>query len=425
MGIFISGGRSSRLRRCAALSGKVNKRSISDVDLGGIPGRTAIVRADLNVPLDGGEITDDKRIRASLSTLRILTEARWRVVLLSHLGRPRGEIDSTSSLKPVADRLDELLDPPVHFIAHTSGVEAVAGLETLGAGEIALLENTRFEVGEMINDPDLAGFWATLGDLYVNDAFGSAHRAHASTAGIATAMRAKGGDAVAGLLMEKEIQFLDEALDVPEKPFVAIVGGAKISSKIGVLSGLLPRVDHLLIGGGMANTFFTALGLDTGDSLVEMDAVELARGLLEQGGERLVLPVDCVVAEDVSEDAERRFVGRKEVQPSDKILDIGPRTRQVFTDILAEANTIVWNGPMGVFEVDAFAEGTVGIAHAVAEACDRGAIGILGGGDSAAAAERAGVADRLTHVSTGGGASLELLAGGDLPSVDELSDRSY
>ena len=425
MGIFISGGRSSRLRGCTALSGKVNKRSISDVDLGGMPGRTAIVRADLNVPLDGGGITDDKRIRASLSTLRILTEARWRVVLLSHLGRPKGQTDPAFSMKPVADRLDELLAPPVHFIPHTSGVDAVAGLEMLEAGEIALLENTRFEVGEAINDPDLAEFWAALGDLYVNDAFGSAHRAHASTAGLATAMRARGGDAVAGLLMEKEIQFLGEALHVPEKPFLAIVGGAKISSKIGMLSRLLPRVDHLLIGGGMANTFFAALGLDTGESLVEMDAVELAKGLLREGGERLVLPVDCVVAANVSEDAKRRVVGLTEVQPSDKILDIGPRTHQVFTDIVSEANTIVWNGPMGVFEVDAFAEGTVGIAHAVAEACDRGATGILGGGDSAAAAERAGVVDRLTHVSTGGGASLELLAGGDLPSIDELSDRSY
>ncbi len=403
----------------------MNKRSISDVDLGGIPGRTAIVRADLNVPLDDGDITDDKRIRASLPTLRILTEARWRVVLLSHLGRPKGEVDPEFSMKPVADRLDELLDPTVHFIAHTSGVAAVDGLEVLEAGEIALLENTRFELGEAINDPDLAEFWASLGDLYVNDAFGSAHRAHASTAGLATAMRAKGGDAVAGFLMEKEIQFLDEALHVPQNPFLAIVGGAKISSKIGMLSRLLPRVDHLLIGGGMANTFFAALGLDTGDSLVEMDAVELAKGLLGVGGERLVLPLDCIVAANVSEDAERRVVGRTEVQPSDKILDIGPRTHQLFTDFVAEANTIVWNGPMGVFEVDAFAEGTVGIAHAVAEACDRGAMGILGGGDSAAAAERAGVVDRLTHVSTGGGASLELLAGGDLPSVDELSDRSY
>ena len=273
----------------------------------------------------------------------------------------------------------------------------------------------------MINDPDLAGFWATLGDLYVNDAFGSAHRAHASTAGIATAMRAKGGDAVAGLLMEKEIQFLDEALDVPEKPFVAIVGGAKISSTIGVLSGVLPRVDHLLIGGGMANTVFTALGLDTGDSLVEMDAVELARGLLEQGGERLVLPVDCVVAEDVSEAAERRFVGRTEVQPSDKILDIGPRTRKVFTDILAEANTIVWNGPMGVFEFPQFSAGTESLALAVAR---NDGFSIAGGGETVAAIDRFSVGNHVCYISTGGGAFLEYVQGNKLPSVQILKDKS-
>lgn len=401
----------------------MSKRSISDVDLGGMRGRTAVVRADLNVPLDDGFITDDQRIRASLPTLRRLTGAGARVVLLSHLGRPEGRVDSAFSLAPVASRLSELIDSRVHFIAHTNGDFADSELAILGAGEIALLENTRFEAGEVINDPALAESWAALADLYVNDAFGTAHRAHASTAGLATAIRAKGGDAVAGLLMEKELAFLAEALHMPEEPFIAIVGGAKISSKIGVISALLPRVDHLLIGGAMANTFFRALGFDTGDSLVESDAIELAEGLLEEGGDRLILPVDCVVATDATEDAERRVVGRTEVQPRDKILDVGPRTRELFTDIVTKARTVVWNGPMGVFEIGAFAEGTVRMAHAVAEACDRGAIGILGGGDSAAAAEQAKVVDRLTHVSTGGGASLELLAGVVLPGVNELSDR--
>jgi len=402
----------------------VNKKNISDVDLDGLRGRTVIVRADLNVPLDAGVITDDQRIRASLPTLQRLAGAGARVVLLSHLGRPKGQVDPAYSLEPVATRLNELLEPAVHFIPHTGGGEASEALEALGPGEIALLENTRFVPGETTNDPALAASWAALGDLFVNDAFGTAHRAHASTAGLAGAKRGKGGEAVAGLLLARELEFLEEALRLPERPFVAIVGGAKISSKIGVVSALLPRVDRLLIGGAMANTFFRALGLGTGDSLVEEDSIGVARELLEQGGERLVLPVDCIVAREIAPDAERRPVERSEVQPGDRILDIGPRTRELFAEMVGAAMTIVWNGPMGVFEIDAFAEGTVDIAHAVATACDAGAIGILGGGDSAAAAERADVMDRLTHVSTGGGASLELLAGADLPGVDALTDRS-
>ncbi len=402
----------------------MNKKNISDVDLDGLRGRTVIVRADLNVPLDAGVISDDQRIQASLPTLRRLTDAGARVVLLSHLGRPKGQVDPAYSLAPVATRLNELLEPRVHFVPHTDGGAAVDALDAVGEGEVALLENTRFVPGETTNDPALAASWAALGDLFVNDAFGTAHRAHASTAGLAEAMRSKGGEAVAGLLLARELEFLAEALRLPERPFVAIIGGAKISSKIGVVSSLLPRVDRLLIGGAMANTFFRALGLGTGDSLVEEDSIGVAKELLDQGGDRLVLPVDCIVASEITPDAERRPTGRTAVQPGDRILDIGPRTRELFAGTIGEARTIVWNGPMGVFEIDAFAEGTVHIAHAVATACDAGAIGILGGGDSAAAAQRAGVMDRLTHVSTGGGASLELLAGAELPGVDALTDRS-
>lgn len=400
------------------------KKTISDVDSDGLQGRTVIVRADLNVPLDNGAISDDQRIRASLPTLQVLTDAGARVILLSHLGRPRGQVNPTFSLAPVAVRLNELLEPPVHFVPHTDGSAAAGALEDIGDGEIAILENTRFEAGESSNAPELARSWAALGDLFVNDAFGTAHRAHASTAGLADAMRAKGGEAVAGFLMATELEFLEEALRAPERPFVAIVGGAKISSKIGVISALLPRVDRLLIGGAMANTFFRALGLDTGDSLVEEDSIGVARDLLATGGDRLVLPVDCTVANEIADDAECRAVDRTGVKPGEKILDVGPRTRVLFADLVGRAKTIVWNGPMGVFEIDAFAEGTMDIAHAVAGACDVGAIGILGGGDSAAAAERADVVDRLTHVSTGGGASLELLAGAELPGVNALTDRS-
>lgn len=380
-----------------------------------------LVRADLNVPLDHGTITDDQRIRASLPTVRELAEVGARVVVLSHLGRPEGERDPSQSLEPVARRLSELLERGVRFIPESNGARAASEVREMTDGSVALLENTRFLPGETKNDEALAKSWAELGELFVNDAFGSAHRAHASTTGLAEAMRAKGGEAVAGHLMARELRFLEEALRMPERPFIAIIGGAKISSKISVLSALLPRVDRLLVGGAMANTFFRALGLETGTSLVEEESVHVARELLETGGERLVLPVDCVVAEELSEDAETRVAAREDVETGEKILDIGPRTRERFADMIARSRSIVWNGPMGVFEVEAFAEGTIAIARAIADACDAGALGVLGGGDSAAAAERAGVVDRLTHVSTGGGASLELLAGDPLPGVQALT----
>jgi 3-phosphoglycerate kinase len=401
----------------------VNKKTLSDVDVARLRGRTVIVRADLNVPIDSGVITDDQRIRASLPTLAHLADAGARVVLLSHLGRPKGRSDPEYSLEPVGRRLAELLGRPVSFIPHTDGNAASPPVSNLPEGVIGLLENTRFEPGETKNDAALAASWAELADLFVNDAFGTAHRAHASTAGLAAAMREGGKESVAGLLMARELRFLEEVLRMPERPFVSILGGAKISSKIGVVSALLPRVDRLLIGGAMANTFFRALDLDTGESLVEEDSIEQARALLEEGAERLVLPVDCIVAAEVAQNAKARVVARTEVSGDDKILDIGPGTRKLFAEMITRSRSIVWNGPMGVFEIEAFAEGTVEIARAVADACDAGALGVLGGGDSAAAAERAGVVDRLTHVSTGGGASLELLAGAPLPGVDTLTDR--
>lgn len=402
----------------------MNKKTISDVELSWLAGRTVVVRADLNVPIEGGRVGDDQRIRASLPTLTFLCDEGAKVVLLSHLGRPGGQPKPELSLRPVAERLDELTTAPVRFVPAVRGAEVVAAVSETPNGGILLLENTRFDPGETANDEDLARSWADLGELFVNDAFGTAHRAHASTAGLARAMRARGHDAVAGLLMARELRYLEGLLRGPERPFLAIIGGAKISTKIGVISTLLPRVDRLLIGGAMANTFFRALGLDTGASLVEEDAVDVAGELIEQGGERMVLPVDCVVAPEVSVDAPHRTVDREAVESEDKIVDIGLRTRDRFAEMIAGASTVFWNGPMGVFEMEPFAAGTIAVAEAVAEACDQGALGVVGGGDSASAAQRAGVAERLTHVSTGGGAALELIAGKPLPGVDSLSDHA-
>jgi phosphoglycerate kinase len=398
------------------------KKSLQDLDRASLDGKTVLVRADLNVPVEGSTITDDQRIQASLPTLRLLTEAGARVVVFSHFGRPKGAPNPAFSLAPVAARLGELLDQPAAFVSEPSGPVLRDAVARLKDGDVALVENTRFLPGETANDPDVAAAWAGLGQVFVNDAFGTAHRAHASTAGLAAAIQADGGEAVAGLLMERELRFLGEALEDPERPFVAILGGAKISGKIDVVEALLPRVDRLLVGGAMANTFFRALGLETGDSLVEDDRVELAVDTLERAGDRLLLPVDCVVADEIREGASTRIVERSAVRPGDRIADIGPATRALFGDEIASARAIVWNGPMGVFEVDAFAQGTIAVAHSVAEACDQGATGIIGGGDSAAAAQEAGVAHRLTHVSTGGGASLALLAGSILPGVAALSD---
>ncbi|MDX1647872.1 MAG: phosphoglycerate kinase [Longimicrobiales bacterium] len=366
---------------------------------------------------------DDQRIQASEPTLRCLCDAGASVVLLSHLGRPAGEVRPDLSLAPVARRLESVLECPVRFVPETRGAAVREAVEELREGELALLENTRFHPGETDNAPELARAWAELGDLFVNDAFGTAHRSHASTAGLARAMRERGNEAVAGLLMARELRYLEGLLRGPDRPFLAIIGGAKISTKIGVISALLPRVDRLLVGGAMANTFFRALGLDTGASLVEEESVGVAADLIEEAGERMVLPTDCVVAPELSADAPRRDVDRDGVRDGDMIVDIGPRTRARFSDMVARARTVFWNGPMGVFELEPFAAGTMAVADAVAGACEDGAMGVLGGGDSAAAAQRAGVASKLTHVSTGGGASLELIAGKRLPGVESLNDR--
>ncbi|HSG09594.1 MAG TPA: phosphoglycerate kinase [Longimicrobiales bacterium] len=402
----------------------MSKKNLRDLEAASLEGRTVLVRADLNVPLDGARITDDQRIRASLPTLILLRDAGARVILLSHLGRPKGQPDPKYSLAPVAERLSECLGTSVRFVSVPIGQEVTTAAAALGDGEMALLENTRFLAGDTENDPELAARWAELGTLFVNDAFGAAHRAHASTSGLAEAMKARGGEAVAGLLMAKELRFLGDALDTPERPFVAILGGAKISGKIDVIDALLPRVDRLLIGGAMANTFFRALGLETGASLVEEDRVEVARATLEKAGDRLLLPIDCVVAEEIAPGASTSVKERTAIAAQDRIADVGPATRDVYAREIAGARTVVWNGPMGVFEVAPFAAGTVAVAHAVAEACDAGAIGVLGGGDSAAAAEAAGVTERVSHVSTGGGASLEFLAGADLPGVSALTEAN-
>ena len=397
----------------------MKKRTIRDLNEGEIRGRRALVRCDFNVPLDdAGAITDDTRIRASLPTIQHLLEWGGRVVLLSHLGRPKGKPEAKYSLKPVAVRLEELLGKPVRFVERTTGAEAVAASRELKDGEMLLLENTRFAPGEEKNDESLARSFAELGDFYVNDAFGAAHRAHASTEGVARFLR----PAVAGLLLERELEYLGGALEDPKRPFIAILGGAKISGKIDVIQSLLPRADGLLIGGAMACTFFRALGLETGKSLVEEDRVGMARDLAERGGFRLTLPHDAVVAPSLDRPDAAHAVSRGEIPPDEAMYDIGPGTAESFSRAIATASTIIWNGPMGVSEKPAFAAGTLAIARAMAEATGRGATTIVGGGDSAAAVAEAGLSGQMSHVSTGGGASLEFLEGKPLPGVVALDD---
>ena len=394
-----------------------DKKRLEDFDHGQLSGRTILVRADLNVPMQDGEIADDHRLLASLPTLSFLREAGARVILLSHLGRPNARPSRAYSLEPVAERLAELLSSDVEFVA-----DPIGRGQPLSA-DLVMLENTRFLSGEIDNASDLAKSWAELGDLFVNDAFGAAHRAHASTAGLADAMRGKGGEAVAGLLMARELHFLGRAMGEPRHPFVGILGGAKISGKIDVISSLLQRVDRLLIGGAMANTFFQAMGLSTGASLVEDDRVPVARDLLQKSGDKLLLPVDCIVAKELREGAPHRVVASTAVRHDDMVLDIGPETATTFGNVIDSAHTILWNGPMGAFETPPFGVGTIDLAHSVANVCDRGALVVVGGGDSAMAADRAGVTSRLTHVSSGGGAALAFLAGKTLPGVHSLSDK--
>ncbi len=403
----------------------MNKLTLRDLGENDLKGKRVLLRVDYNVPLDERmEITDDTRIRATLPTLEFLTGAGARVAILSHFGRPKGKRVPEMSLRPVATRLQELMPGlKVDFVGETVGEQAEQATRELGVGDVLVLENTRFLPGEEKDDMELARQMAALGDLYVNDAFGAAHRAHASTAGVAEVMKQDGRTAAAGLLMEKELEYLGRVLEAPGRPFVAIIGGAKISGKIDVIQNLLPKVDHLLIGGAMANTFFRAMGLQTGTSLVEEDRVEMAADLLRGSGDKIVLPTDCVVAAKVEARVETRVVERTEIPQDRMVLDVGPGTVDAYREVLAGARTILWNGPMGVFEVPEFAKGTEGVALAVADATDRGATTVVGGGDSAAAVAELGLGDRISHVSTGGGASLEFLEGKTLPGVAALSDR--
>ena len=397
----------------------MRKKTVRDLTEEEMNGNRALVRADLNVPLDqNSEITDDTRIRAAIPTLRYLLDHGARPVVLSHLGRPKGKPTPKYSLQPVAKRLADLIGLKVTFVESTDTDEAMKASVELPAGELLVLENTRFLGGEETNDPRLARALAELGNFFVNDAFGAAHRAHASTVGVAHYLR----PAVAGLLMERELDYLGRALADPKRPFVAILGGAKISGKIDVVEQLLPRVDALLIGGAMACTFYRAMGLEIGRSLVEEDRVEMARGLVERAGTRMILPHDAVVAPALDDKVAVRAVARDEIMPHEAMYDIGPRTAESYGRAVASAKTVIWNGPMGVFETPPFDKGTMAIAEAMAAATARGATTIVGGGDSAAAVARAGLAERMSHVSTGGGASLEFLEGKKLPGVEALDD---
>ena len=397
------------------------KQTIKDLPAETLRGQRALVRVDFNVPLDDkGHVSDDTRIRAALPTLEYLLDRGAKVVLLSHLGRPKAKPEPKYSLEPVSRRLAELLPKrKVTFVESTDSDEAQKATHTLGDGEVLLLENTRFLPGEEKNDDGLSRTFAELGDLYVNDAFGTAHRAHASTEGVARHLK----PAVAGLLMQKELDYLQGALENPKKPFVAILGGSKISGKIDVIEALLPKVDALLVGGAMACTFYKAMGLETGKSLVEPDRVEMAKDLIEKAGSILILPHDATVAPSIEAGAQAKSVSRENIPADMAMLDIGARTAESYARAVASAKTVLWNGPMGVFETPPFDKGTRAIADAMAQATAKGATTIVGGGDSAAAVEQAGLASKMSHVSTGGGASLEFLEGKTLPGVDILDDR--
>ena len=395
----------------------MNKMTIRDIDL---QGKRVLVRVDFNVPIEGGKITDDTRIRAAVPTLKAILEQKPRaVILMSHLGRPKGGPDPKYSLAPVAPALAALLGRDVAFAADVIGDVADSAVANLPDGGVLLLENTRFHAGEEKNDLTLAEQMAKHGDIFVNDAFGSAHRAHSSTVGVTKYL-----PSVSGFLMEKELNYLSTALENPERPFVAILGGAKVSDKIAVIEALLGKVDVLLIGGGMANTFFKAKGYAMGKSLVEDSSLDTARDLIQKGGDKLVLPIDAVIGDKMEEDAQTQVIDVSAGVPDGyAIFDIGPKTVELFGQKLQGAKTIVWNGPMGVFEKKIYANGTNQVAQLLAALTRGGAVTIIGGGDSVAAIEEAGLADQITHISTGGGASLEMLEGQVLPGVAALKDK--
>lgn len=394
----------------------MNKKTLKDID---VKGKRVFCRVDFNVPMKDGKVTDDTRIRAAIPTIEYLMNEGAIVLLASHLGRPKGQVVEELRLTPVAQRLSELLGKPVRKVDEAYGEAVKQEIASMNEGDVLLLENVRFYKGEEKNDPELAKQFAELADVYVNDAFGAAHRAHASTEGIAKYL-----PAVAGFLMEKELDVLGRALSNPERPFTAIIGGAKVKDKIGVIENLLDKVDHLIIGGGLAYTFIKAKGYEIGQSLLEEDKIELAKQFMEKAEEKGVkfhMPVDAVVADEFSETANHKVVSIDEIPSDWQALDIGPKTRELYKEIVQQSKLVIWNGPMGVFEMDAFANGTKAIAEALAEAKDT--YSVIGGGDSAAAVEKFGLADQMSHISTGGGASLEFMEGKELPGVVALNDK--
>ncbi|WP_017726327.1 phosphoglycerate kinase [Halalkalibacterium ligniniphilum] len=394
----------------------MNKKTVRDLAL---QGKKVFCRVDFNVPMSEGKVSDDTRIRAALPTIQYLVEQGARVILASHLGRPKGKAVEELRLNPVAKRLSELLGKAVAKVDEAHGPVAEEAVAKLQNGDVLLLENVRFYQGEEKNDPELAKAFAALADVYVNDAFGAAHRAHASTEGIAHHL-----PAVAGFLMEKELDVLGKALSNPERPFTAIIGGAKVKDKIGVIENLLDKVDNLIIGGGLAYTFVKALGHEIGKSLLEEDKIELAKSFIEKSKEKGVnfyMPQDVIVSDDFSEDANTQVVDIDSIPADWEALDIGPKTRDTYRSVILDSKLVIWNGPMGVFELNKFAEGTKAVGQALADAKDT--YSVIGGGDSAAAVEKFGLADQMSHISTGGGASLEFMEGKALPGIVALNDK--
>lgn len=396
------------------------KLTVKDLEM---KGKRVLMRVDFNVPLEGGKVGNDKRIRAAMPTIKYICENGGRLILMSHLGRPKGERKPEMSLRPCVSVLSGLLGKEAGFVDDCIGEQVTTAVQKMGAGDVLLLENLRYHKEETQNDPGFAEALASLADVYVNDAFGTAHRAHASTEGVTHYLDL----CAAGFLLQKEMTYIGDLIQNPKPPFVAVLGGAKISDKIGVISSLLPKVDKIIIGGGMAYTFFKAQGLEIGESLLEKDKVDLAKDLLSRGADKIVLPVDCVISDSL--DSEGRKVGELKTVAADAIpagwmgLDIGKKSIALFESVLKEANTIVWNGPMGVFEIKDTAEGTFAIARALADATQKGAATVIGGGDSASAVIKAGLENNVTHVSTGGGASLELMEGKALPGITALTEK--